>query len=144
MTTLTPELVNRYIESAQPFVESKTDRLVLQRAEDLNTPPKYRRRRNPHVEKPIKSKAEKTVRSLEDSILEEIHAALCKRTTRYRKYVDAVRDNIHLLIGGISVYVAGVFGFAVAVVAPLVAALLRIVLAMGVAIFCKRFKPGLF
>lgn len=143
MTPLTAELVNRYIESAQPFAESKVDRLVLQRADDWNNPVwHYHRRRNPHVEKPEQTKAERQVRSLEDLVWDEIHAALCKRTARYRKHVEAVRDNVHLLIGGIAVYVAGELGFAVAIVAALVAALLRIVLQMGVAVFCKKFESG--
>jgi hypothetical protein len=144
MTTLTPELVNRYIESARPFVESKADRLALQLADDWNAPPKYQRRRNPHVEKPEQSKAERQVHSLEESIWMEIHAALCKRTARYRKHVDVIRDNVHLLIGGIAVQIAGKLGFAVAIVAALVAALLRIVLQMGVTIFCKKFESGFF
>jgi hypothetical protein len=150
MTTLTPELVNRYIESAQPFVESKTDRLVLQRAIQLNAPPtKHRRQKNPSgkfVGK-IYAAADKDavkVESLENAIWAEIHAALCKRTVRYRKNVDVLRDNVHLLIGGIAVYVAGKFGFAVAIVAAVVAALLRIVLQMGIAVFCKRFRSGFF
>ena len=150
MTTLTPELVNRYIASAQPFVESKTDRLALQRAIELNAPPK-RRLRNPrgkyigdmyfaaHVDK-----AAVKVESLQTAIWAEIHAALCKKTARYRKHVDVIRDNVHLLIGGIAVHVAGKLGLAVAIVAAVVAALLRIVLQMGVTVFCKRFKSGLF
>jgi hypothetical protein len=144
MPVLTPELVSRYIESARPFVESKTDRLILQLAEDWNTPRKYRRTRNPHIEKREQSKADRQVRSLEESIWIEIHEALCKRTSRYRKNVEVIRDNVHLLIGGIAVHVAGKFGFAVAIVAAVVAALLRIVLQMGVTIFCKKFESGFF
>jgi hypothetical protein len=142
MPALTSELVNRYIESAQPFVESKTDRLILQLADDLNTPPKYQRRRNPHVETPQQSKAERQVRSIEDLIWAEIHAAFCKKAGRYREQVQAIRNNVHLLIGVIAGYVAGKLGLAVAVVAALVAALLRFVLQMGVTVFCQKFESG--
>jgi uncharacterized membrane-anchored protein len=145
---LTTELVRRYIKSAQPFVESKTDRLVLQRAIRLNAPPtKHRRQKNPRGKfiGTINAAADKDavkVESLESAIWAEIHAALCKRTARYRKNVDVIRDNVHLLIGGIAVHVAEKFGLAVAIVAAVVAALLRIVLQMGVTVFCKRFKSG--
>ena len=144
MTQLTAELVSRYIESAQPFVESKADRLVLQRADDWNTPFEHQRRRNPHVERPAQSKADKTVRSLEELIWDEIHTALCKRTARYRKHIDSLKNNVHLLIGGIAVHVAEKIGLAVAIVAALVAALLRIVLGMGISVFCKKFQSGFF
>jgi hypothetical protein len=152
MPALTPELVNKYIESAQPFVESKTDRLVLQQAVELNAPPKfrqYRRERNPRGKYigdmyfAADKDAEK-VESLQEAIWGEIHAAFCKKTARYRKNVEVIRDNVHLLIGGIAVYVAGKFGLAVAIVAAVVAAMLRLVLQMGVAVFCKRFKSGFF
>lgn len=148
MTALTPELVRRYIESAEPFVESKTDRLVLQRAIRLNSPPtKHRRQKNPRGKfiGKIYAATDKDalkVESLESAVWKEIHAALCKKTARYRKNVDVIRDNVHLLIGGIAVHVAGKFGLAVAIVSAVVAALLRIVLQMGVTIFCERFKSG--
>jgi hypothetical protein len=103
MTTLTPELVNRYIASAQPFVESKTDRLALQRAIELNAPPKLRQR-NPRGKyigdmyfAAYVDKAAVKVESLQTAIWAEIHAALCKKTARYRKHADVIRDNVHLL-----------------------------------------------
>lgn len=144
MLAFTPELVSKYIESAQPFVESKTDRLILQLADDLSAPPKYQRRRNPHVENPNQSKTERQVRSVEDLIWAEIHAALCKKAARYRKNVDAIKTNVHLLIGGIAGYVAGKLGLVVAIVAALVAALLRLVLQMGITVFCQKFESGFF
>jgi hypothetical protein len=142
MTTLTPELVNRYIQSAQPFVESETDRLALRRAIELNAPPKHRRERNPKGKYIgemyfAADKDAAKVESLQTAIWVEIHAALCKTTARYRKHVDVIRDNVHLLIGAIAVQVAGKLGLAVAIVAAVVAALLRIVLQMGLTIFCK-------
>ena len=82
MTTLTPELVNRYIASAQPFVESKTDRLALQRAIELNAPPKLRQG-NPRGKyigdmyfAAYVHKAAVKVESLQTAIWAEIHAAL--------------------------------------------------------------------
>jgi hypothetical protein len=144
MPALSPELVNKYIESAQPFVESKTDRLIVDLADKWNTPPKFQRRRNPHVEGPAQSKTEKQVRSVEDLIWAEIHAAFCKKSARYREEIHAIKRNVHLLIGAIAGYVAGKLGLAVAVVAALVAALLSFALKMGVTVFCKKFESGFF
>jgi hypothetical protein len=144
MPAVTPELVSKYIESAEPFVESKTDRLIVELAEKWNTPPKYRRRRNPHVEEPAQSKAERQAHSVEDLIWAEIHAAFCKKAARYREEIHAIKNNVHLLIGAIAGYVAGKLGLAVAVVAALVAALLSMVLKMGIAVFCQKFESGFF
>jgi hypothetical protein len=148
MPALTPELVSKYIESAQPFVESKTDRLIIELAEKWNARPTYhsyyQRRRNPHVEEPAQSKAERQARSVEDLIWAEIHAAFCKKAARYREEVHAIKNNVHLLIGLIAGYVAGKLGLTVAVVAALVAALLRVVLKIGVAVFCQKFESGFF
>jgi len=92
MTTLTPELINRYIESAQPFVESKTDRLALQRAIELNAPPKfrqYRRERNPRGRGKFigdmyfaADKDTVKIELLQSAVWAEIHAALYKKTAR--------------------------------------------------------------
>ena len=155
-TILTRELVNRYIESAQPFAQSKEERLAIEAAELLNSPPRRysggagggssgvpplplprRRRRNPFDESDYV--AEREVTRWQTLALREIHIALCSRSTRYRKYVEIVRDNANMLIGGIAFRVAQTLGVAVAVVAALVAALLRWAFAMGVSVFCKRF-----
>jgi hypothetical protein len=144
MPALTPKLVSKYIESAQPFVESKTDQLIVELADKWNTPPKFQRRRNPHVEEPTQSKAVRQAHSVEDLIWVELHAALCKKAARYREEIHAIKNNVHLLIGAIAGYVAGKLGLAVAVVAALVAALLSIVLKMGVTVFCQKFESGFF
>lgn len=86
--------------------------------------------------------ADGTTRSWQRLIRKEIHLALCTRSARYRKYVDAINHNVHLLIGAIAVSVAGQLGLAVTVVAALVAALLRLTVSMGVAVFCKKFAEG--
>jgi hypothetical protein len=143
MPSLTPELVNRYIEKAQAVAGSRTDRLAVELAESINSPPQDIRRRNPYKETKEESKAEEEVRSWQGLILNEIHAALCGRSKKYRKHVEALRDNANLLIGGIAVHIAGQLGVAVAVVAALVAALLRLVFSMGLSVFCRRFEAGL-
>lgn len=149
MPNISPELVNRYIEGAKPFAESEAELLAIELAAEWNSPaPKYRGERGsigkyiPEM-KFAADKAAEEVLSWRNSILQEIHAALCKGSTRYKKYVGQVRDNANLLIGGIAVYIAGEIGVAVAVVAALVASLLRMVFLMGLSVFCKRFKAGL-
>ncbi len=141
---VTPELVNQYVRSAQPFVESKSDQFILQFARKLNTLRAVKKKRNPHVEdSEVAPEDEQRLQSVQNLILAEIHAALCKKTARYRKHVEIARDNIHLLIGGIAFQVAGKIGIAVAVIAALVAALLRLVLQMGISVFCRRFETGM-
>jgi hypothetical protein len=141
MPTITRELVSRYIEGAQPFAESKTERLAIQLAAELNTPsPKRRSARNPRKEKPKKkSKTDKKIRSWQELIWQEIHAVLCTSTSRCRKQVATLKNNTDLMIWTIAAYIAGKIGIAVAVVAALVASLLRLVSSMGVSVFCKRF-----
>jgi hypothetical protein len=149
MPPITRELVNRYIESASPFVQSKTDRLAIQLANNLNSPrTKHKRAKNTKRKFVAEmhfaaDKAADTVQSLRDSIWKEIHTALCTQSRKYRKHVEVVRDNANLLIGAIAVSIAGTLGVAVAVVAALVAALLRIVFTMGIAVFCRRFATGI-
>lgn len=118
--TVTTERVDRYIESGRPFAESKIERLILQRAEEMNTPQRYRRRRNPH--EPATSKEGIAVEPLEESIWNEIHEALCKKTGRYRKNVETAGTMSTFSSGMISLYLAGKLGIAVAVIAGLVAA----------------------
>jgi hypothetical protein len=148
MPNLTRELVNRYIESAQPFVESKAEQLAIELASRLNSPAKHRRERNPKrkfvaemhcaTDKPAAE-----VLAWQDLALKELHIALCTRSSRYRKQVDALKHNSNLLIASIAGYLAGSIGVAVAIVAALVAALLRLVCSMGISIFCKKFKAGM-
>lgn len=142
---ITSELVSRYVKGARPFAESATEQLAIKLAARINSPPKRVRmmRRNPYRPSAKKlSKPEAQVRSWQDLIMKELHTAFCTRSRRYQKYVAAFSDNVHLLIGGIAVYVAGQIGVAVAIVAALVAALLRVVCTMGVSVFCRRFEAG--
>jgi hypothetical protein len=152
-STLTPELVNRYIKSAKPFAESKIEQRAIGLATRLNSPPKkaarrrYKNGRGTLVGK-IHAAAEKqppdkiAVDSLKTLILKEIHAAFCRRIGRYRKWVDVFAENSNNLITVMAAYVATKLGIAVAIVAALVAALLRLVVKMGVAVFCKRVAQG--
>jgi hypothetical protein len=78
--------------------------------------------------------------SWRDAILQEIHLALCERSSKYAKEVKALGSNGRLLIGAIAGYVAAVIGWSVAVIAALVAALLRLFLIMGVSVFCKMYR----
>ena len=144
MSRLTPELVNRYIEEAQAVAKSETERLAVQLAAELNSPPrKYRRERNPHEEPKRKSKAEKEVQSWEDLILEEIHSALCTSRNKYSKEIADFKNNAKLLIALIAGYIAGKLGIQVVVISALIASLLNIILGMGVSVFCKKFEAGM-
>jgi hypothetical protein len=84
MPPLTPELVNQYIEKAEAVAKSKTDRLAVQLASDLNSPPQWNwqgsfRRRNPYKEPGQESEAEREVGSWRDLALKEIHIAQHER-----------------------------------------------------------------
>jgi hypothetical protein len=168
MTIVDGDLVSRYIESGQVFATSEAEKKMLRLASELNSP--TRRTRTHTVStmhrvrfKSAKSssgysakksgkfigtvfasadKEDKTARTWQQLIRKEIHLALCTQSTRYRKYVEAVNNNVHLLIGAIAVSVAGQLGLAVAVVAALVAALLRLSMSMGIAVFCKKFADN--
>jgi hypothetical protein len=158
MTILDGELVSRYIESGKIFAASETEKKMLRLASELNAPPrarhsmrKFRMAKSGGRFSAKKSrkfigtilasaeKEDKTARTWQELIRKEIHLALCTRSTRYRKCVQAINDNVHLLIGAIAVFVAGQLGLAVAVVAALVAALLKLSMSMGVAVFCKKY-----
>jgi hypothetical protein len=87
-------------------------------------------------------KEDETTRTWRHLIEKEIHLALCTRSVRYRKYVDALDHNANLLIGTIAGFAATKLGMAVPVVAGLVAALLRMAVKLGVAVFCKKFADA--
>jgi hypothetical protein len=73
-------------------------------------------------------------------VIIEIHEALCVRSRRYKAAVAELAHNAKLLIAAIAGYLAAVFGVATAIIAALVAATLRLVLAMGMSVFCQKFK----
>ena len=75
--------------------------------------------------------------ALASLILKEIREALCKNGARYRTERKELRDNANMLIGALAMYIAGLLGLQVVVVAALVATILRIVLKIGVSAFCK-------
>lgn len=169
MAILDRNLVSRYIESGQVFAASETEKKMVRLALELNSPPRghrawpgrtmYSRRkfksaksaRGYSIKKSGKfigeilasaEKADETSSNWQRLIRKEIHLALCTRSTRYRKYVENLSHNVHLLIGAIAVSVAGKLGLAVTVVAALVASLLRLSVSMGVAVFCKKFADN--
>jgi hypothetical protein len=180
MPELTRKVVNLYIDSAEAFATTQSERELIRLAAELNSvpqgwklpgskPPKrlYRRTgeaRDAGVDR-VRSKAGKGFYvgdiwasaerppdgiSLPDATTSswlrlsrrEIHIALCTRSARYRKYVDAIDQNFNLLIGVVAIAVAGKIGMAVTVVSSLVAALLRLIMKMGVAVFCKSYAAG--
>jgi hypothetical protein len=157
MPILPSEVVNRYIENAQAVAESKTERLAVNFALRVNAPPfslgliepprhiMYRRARNPRTAGGPKerSKTEKEFQTWVDSVLAEIHAALCKRSARYKKEVSVLRHSGDVIIISIAAAVANKLGVNIVIVASLVAALLRMALKMGASVFCKRFESGL-
>ena len=144
MPVFTQELVNRYIESAQPFVKSRADRLVLRRAVRPDFSEKTPSWDASSVDLHLAADDDGVkVLLLQRAVLSEIHAALCNKAARYRKHVAKIESGVDILIGAISLALAVEFGFAVAVVAALVASLLRIVVDMTVPVFCNYIKVGL-
>lgn len=90
------------------------------------------------------SSAEKDVASWKMLIIKELHIALCSRSKKYAKYVTALKENANLLIGAVAGWLAHSARIAVAaatVIAALVAAVLKFVLALGVGVFCERWSP---
>jgi hypothetical protein len=73
-------------------------------------------------------------------IFSEIHVALCTRRKKYASEVKALKNNSRLLIGAIAGYVAATVHATVAVIAALVAAFLHLVVKIGIATFCQRFR----
>jgi hypothetical protein len=173
MPELTRKVVGLYIDSAEVFATTQSERKLIRLATGLNSvpqgwklpgskPPKRRYRGTvDHVRKKgkkglyvgdIRASAERpsdginlsdaTTSSWLNLARKEIHIALCTKSTRYRKYVDAIDQNFNLLIGVIAIAIAGRIGMAVTVVSSLVAALLRLILKMGVAVFCKSYADG--
>ncbi len=144
-------LVNRYIEGAQLVARSKTERLTVDMALRLNAlTPTFRAERKAKGKfiaemhfAAKESQAEKEVRSLRNLVLDEIHAALCTRRSRYQKEVAAMKHNADVIVIAIAAAVSKGIGANIVVVASLVAALLRLAMKMGVAVFCKKFKTGL-
>src|SRR5258708_1501262 len=130
MPTLTRELVHRYVESAQPFADSETERLAIRFAARINLHsetaevvviPSMGRitrgvdqewlldvltKRVPGRRRQKEAKAAKEVLSWKQLIVREIHTALCTRSNRYRKQADALKHNANLLIASIAGYIA--------------------------------------
>jgi hypothetical protein len=138
MPGITQALVNRYIKNAELVAESSAEHLAIQKALEDNAPSPLRRRRNPYDEK-----AERKVRSWRKLVLKEIRAALCTQNSRYKKHVSAVRQSGDVLILAIAAEVARKLGINIVVIAAMVAALLRMMFAMGISVFCKGIDAGL-
>jgi hypothetical protein len=158
MPEISSELVNRYIEGARVFAESKTERLAIQMAANLSGSRKRRldftaeerRSKQPDYKTEVRSprrtradvKAEQELDSWEILIFEEIHAALCSRNSRHKKQLSVLKDSGEVFILYIASAVATKLRVKVVIVAAPVAALLRIVFGIGISIFCKTYKPG--
>lgn len=137
------ELVNRYIGNAKLVAASQTERWAVRLAMKMNAPPPRVLKvvRNP-IEPRKKSTIEKRVDYWQDLILKEIHTALCKKSKRYSKEVAALKHSGEVLILAISAGVAKAIGVNIVVIAALVAALLRIMVLMGISVFCKNYEIG--
>jgi hypothetical protein len=171
MTPITNELLDRYIHNAQLVARSKSERLAVtfaadttkdstgativhrvvahckdSRETDFVRDPSLRqyKKRNRDVEAANRAKAVEEVLSWRGLILREINAALCTRSRRYKKEVSAIRHSADVLILAIAAAVAKALEVNIVVIAAMVAALLRMVLSMGVSVFCKRSEAGLF
>jgi len=159
MPEISGELVNRYIEGARVFAESKTERLAVQMAANLSGSRKRRlidftveerRSKKPDYKAEVRSprrtkadvKAEQELDSWEILIFEEIHAALCSQNGRHKKQLSVLKHSGEVFILHIASAVATKLRVNVVIVAAPVAALLRIVFGIGISIFCKTYKPG--
>jgi hypothetical protein len=146
---VTPDLLERYIRNAKLVASSPTERLAVQLATELivqraykNGPPsgKFIPEMYLSAEEP---KAVMELLSWQKLVLKEIHAALCKRSARYKKEVAVIKNSVDLVIVAIAAHVAQLLKVNIAIVAALVAALLRFISKMGISVFCQKFKAGL-
>jgi hypothetical protein len=141
---ITRELIAQYIQEAQP--ESVLEHKIIKAAIDLGDQGRNEIRAEAH--KPDERLFGK-IRDLPEVepwrklILRELYDALCVKGSQYRGSVTELKKHGDLLIGLIAGYVAAKAGVAVAVMAPFVAALLRLALQMGTATFCKRMQSSL-
>ena len=90
-----------------------------------------------------KARATQEVATWQRLIFKQLHIALCTRSKKYTKEVTALKQNARLLIAAIAGYVAASAGVTKAVIAALVAAILRFVLAIGRSAFCERMSVAL-
>jgi hypothetical protein len=154
MEPISQELVNRYIKSAKPFAKSKTELLAIQLAVKLNSPPPHYRRKYKksggkfigtiHAAAEKQSKPEKTVRTWREFIVKEIHATLCKKSSRFKKEFAVLKHSGEVLVLYISSTVANKLQVNVVIVAAPVAALLRVIFKMGISVFCKKVQADTF
>jgi hypothetical protein len=138
MSIITYDLVNKYIEAAELASRSQYERLAIDQARRLNE--RGTSFRHDFMGTPSKKAddIEQTVKSWRSLILEELRIAFCEpKNPKYRKEVEALKENGNLLIGVVAGYVAACVNASAAVLAALVAATLRLVLSMGVSTFCR-------
>jgi hypothetical protein len=75
-------------------------------------------------------------------ILREVYRALCEKASTYRKAVAELKKTAVPLIGAVAGYLAAKLGVGTAVLAALVAALLKFVLQIGPGAFCGRMSAS--
>jgi hypothetical protein len=163
MPALTRKKVDLYIDTAHAFVTTPIEKEVVQVAAELNSFPD--KRRTPTVKRRYKGRASRKKRvptlrtyvgrilasasttagpkpiiTVQQLIRQEILLALCKKSSPYSKHVRAIKHSVDVLILGVSAFVAEKIKMSVVVVASLVAAFLRIILAMSVSVFCKKYN----
>jgi hypothetical protein len=161
MPTIPKTLVAEYIRKAKPFVETDADRAALRMAIELNAPQRFNLyRKNPRHKlaresgrggarrSPIRipemhflaDKGAMEAQDWQKQILAEIHKVFCTQSTKYKKYVAAIKSKSDALILVITTSIAARVGGTAGVVSALVAALLAMVCRMGISVFCERFK----
>jgi hypothetical protein len=81
----------------------------------------------------------KTVAGWNAAVLKEIHTALCTGSRKYAKHRSALRRSADQLIGTIAGLLAAKLGVGAVIIAPLVAALLRMAVLIGLNAFCQQW-----
>ena len=148
---VSPELVNAYLEDAQAAASTRRETEALQAInaplfEFMLSQALFRSAKDKEISREVQFVGELAGGApppsspWRDVILQEIHLALCEHSKKYAKEVKALASNGRLLIGAIAGYVAAILGWSVAVIAALVAALLRLIFKMGVSVFCKMYR----
>jgi hypothetical protein len=124
---VTPDLLERYIRNAKLVAGSPTERLAVQLATELIAQRKYKGGppRGKFIPEMYFSAEEPKAEIMEllswrRLILKEIHAALCKRSARYKKEVAVIKSSVDLFIVAIAAHVAQLLKVNIAIVAALV------------------------
>jgi hypothetical protein len=141
---ISSETVYEYIRQARPFARSAASRMALDYSSQIIEPKPTAvilpLRRGVRSDNKSGIRVLNKVLTWRHVIYSQIHLALCKPRSRYRKYVDQLKHNIDLLIAAIAAFVGARLKVEAAVIAAMVAASLKLICEMGIEVFCKEFK----